>query len=121
MSRPGEDETDFRQRINQRARDEEEGTYQGGGSDPRWLLGTRARHRGSLHSDIWRGTAADLAGLGMLAIYPALGWWKTILKEGRFNNRVRYSLVVSIKTQQTTVDLYNAIETLIATPVMVEI
>ena len=62
-----------------------------------------------------------MAGLGMLAIYPALGWWKTILKEGRFNNRVRYSLVVSIKTQQTTVDLYNAIETLIATPVMVEI
>ncbi|MGL4315978.1 MAG: S8 family peptidase [Pseudomonas sp.] len=120
VSRPGEDETDFRQRINQRARDEEEGTYQGGGSDPRWLLGTRARHRGSLHSDIWRGTAADLAGLGMLAIYPALGWWKTILKEGRFNNRVRYSLVVSIKTQQTTVDLYNAIETLIATPVMIE-
>lgn len=120
VSRPGEDETDFRQRINQRARDEEEGTYQGGGSDPRWLLGTRLRHRGSLHSDIWRGTAADLSGLGMLAVYPALGWWKTLLKENRVNNRTTYSLVVSIKTQQTDVDLYNAIETQIAVPALIE-
>ena len=29
-------------------------------SDPAWLIGTRGRHRGSLHGDIWRGTAADL-------------------------------------------------------------
>jgi hypothetical protein len=56
----------------------------------------------------------------MLAVYPALGWWKTLLKEGRVNNRARYSLVVSIKTQQTDVDLYNAIETQIAVPALIE-
>jgi hypothetical protein len=34
VSRPNEDKDQFRQRINKRARDEEEGAYQGGGSDP---------------------------------------------------------------------------------------
>lgn len=113
VSRPNEDRDQFRQRINKRARDEEEGGYQGGGSDPNWLLGTQTRHRGSLHSDIWRGTAAELAGRGMLGIYPALGWWKTLVKQQRYDDTVRYSLVVSIKTQQTDVDLYAAVETLI--------
>ncbi|WP_462381268.1 S8 family peptidase [Pseudomonas sp. Marseille-QA0892] len=114
VSRPTEEKAQFRQRINKRARDEEEGTYQGGGSDPNWLLGTQTRHRGSLHSDIWRGTAAELADRGMIGIYPALGWWKTLLKQERYNDRVRYSLVVSIKTEQIDIDLYAAIQNEIA-------
>lgn len=114
VSRPTEEKAQFRQRINKRARDEEEGTYQGGGSDPNWLLGTQTRHRGSLHSDIWRGTAAELADRGMIGIYPALGWWKTLLKQERYNDRVRYSLVVSIKTEQSDVDLYAAIQNVVA-------
>lgn len=31
-------------------------------------------------------------------------WWKTLLKQQRHNGRVRYSLMVSIKTEQTDVD-----------------
>lgn len=114
VSRPTEEKAQFRQRINRRARDEEEGIYQGGGSDPNWLLGTQTRHRGSLHSDIWRGTAAELADRSMIGIYPALGWWKTLLKQERYNDRVRYSLVVSIKTEQAYVDLYAAIQNIVA-------
>jgi hypothetical protein len=114
VSRPGEDATDFRHRINKRAREEDENLYMGSASDQRWLIGTRARHKGSLHSDIWRGTASDLSSLGMLGIYPAPGWWKALVKQRRFNDSVRYSLIVSIKTQQTDVDLYNAVDTAIA-------
>lgn len=113
VSRPTEEKAQFRQRINKRARDEEDGTYQGGGSDPNWLLGTQTRHRGSLHSDIWRGTAAELADRSMIGIYPALGWWKTLLRQERYNDRVRYSLVVSIKTEQSEVDLYAAIQNVV--------
>ncbi len=113
VSRPTEEKTQFRQRINKRARDEEDGIYQGGGADPNWLLGTQTRHRGSLHSDIWRGTAAELADRCMIGIYPALGWWKTLLKQERYNDHVRYSLVVSIKTEQTAIDLYAAIQNVI--------
>ncbi len=120
VSRPNEDRDQFRQRINKRARDEEEGTYQGGGSDPNWVLGPQTRHRGSLHSDIWRGTAADLAGRGTLGIYPALGWWKTLVKQQRYDDTVRYSLVVTIKTKQTEIDLYTAVENVIAAKPLIE-
>lgn len=113
VSRPTEEKSQFRQRINKRARDEEDGTYQNGGTDPNWLLGTQTRHRGSLHSDIWRGTAAELADRSMIGIYPALGWWKTLVKQERYNDKVRYSLVVSIKTEQADIDLYAAIQSAI--------
>jgi hypothetical protein len=115
--RPEEPLKDFRARINQRARDEEEGSYSGGGSDPGWRLGTNLRHLGSLHSDAWTGTAAALAERGILAVYPVTGWWKTRKKLERYDKKARYALVVSIRTPETGVDLYNAIENLIAIPV----
>ncbi len=125
VKRPEETEQNFRMRINQRARDEEQGAYQGGGSDPRWRLGPDRRHLGSIHSDTWTGTAAALAERGVLAIYPALGWWKTAKKLGRFNNLARYALVVTIKAPEATVDLYNIVEQAItatvATTVQIEI
>lgn len=121
VKRPTEDETTFRMRINKRARDEEEGTYEGGGSDPAWRLGTKLRHLGSIHSDTWAGNAAELADRGILAIYPALGWWKTAKKLERYNNQARYALVVSIKAPEANVDLYNVIAQTIATPVTVVI
>ena len=76
VKRPLESTDEFRKRINLAARDEEEGPRRSG-SDPQWLIGTQGRHRGSLHSDIWRGTAADLASRGAIAVYPTAGWWKT--------------------------------------------
>lgn len=120
VKRPEETEQDFRMRINLRARNEEEGGYQGGGSDPKWRLGPDRRHIGSLHSDTWTGTAASLAERGILAIYPALGWWKTAKKLGRYNNKARYSLIVTIKAPEATVDLYNVVAQEITTPVAVE-
>lgn len=97
-------------RANKRARDEEEGSHDGqGGSDPAWRLGTKLHHLGSIHSDTWIGTAADLAERGILAIYPTLGWWRTAVKLERYNNRARYALVVSINASEATVDFYNEI------------
>ena len=61
VKRPLEKPDDFRARINQRVRNEEEGSYAGGGSDSNWQLGPNLRHLGSLHSDTWTGTAAALS------------------------------------------------------------
>ena len=119
VKRPTEDETPFRMRINMRARDEEEGTYEGGGSDPAWRLGTKLRHLGSIHSDTWIDNAAEFADRGILAIYPALGWWKTAKKLERYNKQARYALVVSIKAPEANVDLYNVITQAIAAPITV--
>lgn len=88
--------------------------------DPNWLLGGQQRHKGSLHQDVWTGTAADLASRGYLAVYPAMGWWRTRPKLERFNLPARYSLIVSILTPETNVDIYNAVAAQIPVPVAIE-
>ncbi len=113
VKRPEEKPDAFRARINQRVRDEDDGSYTGGGTDPNWKLGPDLRHLGSLHSDMWIGTATALAERGILAVYPVTGWWKTREKEGRYDKKARYALIVSIRTPKTDIDLYNAIEDLV--------
>lgn len=120
VKRPLESEDDFRRRINAAARDEEDGS-QSGGDDPGWLIGKQNRHKGSLHSDIWSGSAADLASRGVLAVYPALGWWKTRLRLERYSKPTRYALIVSIQAPGVNVDLYAAIANQIGVPVVIEV
>jgi len=119
VKRPAESEADFRARINAAARDEEERTRVGG-DDPGWTVGKQNRHKGSLHSDIWRGSAADLASRGVIGVYPALGWWKTRPRLERYDGTARYALVVSIRAPEVDVELYSAIANQIAAPVTVE-
>ncbi len=99
---------DFIARINAAAEREDDGDPIDP-RDPNWLLGDRQRHRGSLHKDIWRGTAAELANRGFIAVYPAKGWWRTRPAQERYDLPARYSLVVSIRTPETDVDLYTPI------------
>jgi hypothetical protein len=111
---------DFLARINAAAamEDDEQHTNP---KDPDWLLGERQRHKGSIHQDTWEGTAADLASRGFLAVYPAMGWWRTRPKLERYDLPARYSLIISIRTPQTDIDLYNAVAARIATPVAIAI
>ena len=118
--RPTESEADFMARINAAARDEEERT-RGGGDDPGWMAGKQNRHKGSLHSDIWRGSAADLASRGVIGVYPALGWWKTRPRLERYDGTARYALVVSIRAPEVDVELYSAVANQIAAPVAVQV
>jgi len=119
VKRAAESEDDFRARINAAARDEEEGS-RGETEDPNWVVGTQSRHKGSLHSDIWRGSAADLASRGVIGVYPALGWWKTRTAIERYNKASRYALVVSIDARELDVDLYTPIANQIGVPVEIE-
>lgn len=118
VKRPHESVGDFRARINRAARDEAEGTPVGGG-DPQWLLGKQNRHRGSLHADIWRGSAVELAARGMLAVYPSIGWWKTRTPLKRYESVARYALLVSIHAPELGVDLYTPVAAQIDTSVPV--
>ncbi|HKO44859.1 MAG TPA: S8 family peptidase [Pyrinomonadaceae bacterium] len=119
VKRPAESDDDFRTRINAAARDEEEGTRIKT-EDPNWAVGTQNRHKGSIHSDIWRGTASDLASRGVIGVYPALGWWKTRTALERYNKMARYALVVSIDARNLEVDLYTPIANQIGIPVEIE-
>lgn len=111
-------EKEFLARINAAAAMEEDGEHTNP-KDPDWLLGGRQRHKGSLHQDVWEGTAADLASRGFLAVYPAMGWWRTRPKLERYDLPARYSLIVSIRTPRTDVDIYNAVAEKIKNPVVI--
>jgi hypothetical protein len=109
VQRPLDSSTaDFVARVNAAAQREDDGDTVNP-RDPDWYLGERQRHRGSLHQDVWEGTAADLASRGFLAVYPAAGWWRTRPALERYDLPARYSLIVSIRTEQTAIDLYNEI------------
>ena len=105
VKRPLESVDAFRGRLSAAARDDQ---YVSGtsGDDSAWLIGTQNRHRGSLHGDIWRGSAADLASRGAIAVYPTSGWWKTRPTLEHYDRAVRYSLIVSIRAPVVDVDLY---------------
>lgn len=119
VKRPTESEADFRARINAAARDDEERINRND-NDPNWLIGKKNRHKGSLHSDTWKGSAAELASRGAIAVYPSLGWWKTRPALERYDQRIRYSLVVSISAPDIDVDLYTPIANQIGVPVLIE-
>lgn len=112
----------FRQRINRAARDEETGR-QGATSpsDSNWTLGKNLRKIGSIHSDTWSGTAVELAQRGHIAVFPVMGWWKSIPRHERWGNQARYSLIVTIKTPETGIDIYTPVANMIRTPVAIEI
>lgn len=78
-----------------------------------WLLGPKAIQAGSLHCDLWRGYAADLALHDAIAIYPVGGWWKSHVGQRRVSDKARYSLAISISAPGQTVDLYTEISTLV--------
>ncbi len=118
VKRPLENEAGFRARINAAARDDEEHINIDEG-DTNWTVGKKGRHKGSLHSDIWKGSAADLASRGSIAVYPSLGWWKTRPVLERYNQRIRYSLIVSINAPNIDVDLYSSIKNQISVPVAI--
>ncbi len=119
VRRRAETEPDFRARINRRARD---GEYDGADADQGWMLGDLSRRRGSLHSDVWVGSAADLANRGQIAIYPSTGWWKTRSGLRRSNQSTRYALAVSIEAPEVEQDIYAVVEAqIVAVPTLTEI
>lgn len=119
VKRSLESEDDFRARINVAARDLEEYACRND-NDQNGVIGKKNRHKGSLHSGIWKGSAAELASREAIAVYPALGWWKTRPALERYSQRVRYSLVISISAPDVDVDLYTPIANQVGVPIVIE-
>lgn len=121
VRRPLENEAAFRSRINAQAAEEEQGLHVATVGDPNWFIGKRLRARGSLLSDSWTGTAAELASRGQLAVYPAMGWWRNRPSHARYHRVARYALVVSIEAPAVEQDLYTSVEQQIVVPVPVQV
>jgi len=114
---PTEDLEEFRKRLNKRALEEDEEKPSYGSDSEGWFLGEQTRNKGSIHSDIWTGTAADLAERAIVGVFPVSGWWKDQPKRDRSALGARYALVVSIETEAQGVDIWTPVAQEIGVPV----
>ena len=110
MKKRTETNARFRSRIS--ASQAKDGT-ETDGETSRWLLGSKAIQAGSLHCDLWRGRAIELAGHDAIANYPVGGWWKSHAGQKRVSDKARYALVISISAPGQSADLYSEITTLV--------
>jgi hypothetical protein len=109
VRRPTETTEEFRKRINLRARAEEERRPTSESDSDEWFFGPAQRSAGSLHTDLWSGTAADLAERHVIAVFPVSGWWKERKDRDHSDRGARYSLVVSIETSGQEVDVWTPV------------
>ncbi|MFN0036462.1 MAG: S8 family peptidase [Saprospiraceae bacterium] len=121
INRPHETKERFIRRINKAIQAEEDEVDAPEADRLNWRIGPNNRNLGSLHSDWLTMSGTELSNMDNIAVYPVGGWWKTLKKEGRWNRQVRYSLVVSIETPATNVDLYTPIQALIRVQVPIEL
>jgi hypothetical protein len=100
MQGPQETEDAFIQRVNvlKRGRDDDGKRVKPEKTESfPWEIGIRARSRGTVQSDRWRGRMSQLLGRTndkLIAIIPVLGWWEQ-RKALKFRE-MKFSLVVSV-------------------------
>jgi hypothetical protein len=118
---PEESEEEFVRRVNNSARGD--GYLKTAGAADHWVIGSATRNLGSIHSDIWVGSAVELAQTRFLAVYPRVGWWRDRPHLGKYDKRTRYSLIVSFELPGVDVDIYTpvAIKLEIPVEVMIEV
>lgn len=104
-----ETDAQFRGRINRSAWEgDERERGQLTEEDRAWFF-RGARNTGSVHSDVWRSSGAELAQRDAIAIYPIGGWWKEKPRLERCDRSVRYALIVSVRAPTADVDIHTPI------------
>lgn len=118
------DETveDFKKRINIKMRGEDKKDKGDGSSgSARWYLGSDNRDTGSIHSDFYEDSAVNFCHANNIAVYPVIGWWRERSYLGRYDSKVRYSLIISLSTPKQDIDLYTPIVTQISNEIQIDI
>lgn len=111
MKNPEQPVENFLAKINKL---EETDDYEGPeGTNEGWLFGRDLRTLGSVHCDVWRGPAVNLAAMDHIAVYPVGGWWKYRTARDRANAQVRYALIASINAAEHDIDIYSEVEQLV--------
>lgn len=121
INSPGEPQEDFLRRINAAMRDDENGHPGASSASDYWLIGSKNRDKGTIHSDIWEGTAVDLSDSNLIAISPRIGRWNKRKHLNKANSQTRYALIVSIETPRQDVDIYTPVKTQIPIKAPIEI
>ncbi|WP_189338542.1 S8 family peptidase [Sphingobium sp. SCG-1] len=113
LRRKAETLAKFKERVNASERDDPLIAPPTVADDNRWTLGPQNINSGSLHSDIWIGPAIELLGRDTLCIKPVGGWCRDRSTREHCNAKRRYSLIVTVKAHDATVDLYTPIKNMV--------
>lgn len=119
LNRVNEDAANFKKRINKVAQQDDE-NIENSANQQNWVIGPKKRVFGSIHSDIWEGTAADVADCNLISIFPVIGWWRERNKLKKFNNKGRYSLIISLDTPIEDIQLYSTVQAMIQIPIEIQ-
>ncbi len=109
VKRPTETLDELRKRLNLAALDGDERRPKSDSDGDGWFLGAELQRKGSVHSDVWTGSAAELGSRSAIAIVPASGWWKDQPNRDRSEHGVAYSLIVGIELEGVDVDVWTPI------------
>lgn len=120
LKRRSETTVNFAKRLNKQAWENPNDRPPREPDDDRWLFGPNSMSAGSLHSDKWTGPAVDLLSRNIICIKPVGGWWKNRAKADVRSQKARYSLILSLRSQDNEIDLYTPISALIETEAGVE-
>lgn len=97
----------------------DDGSTPGSIHDNGWLFSGSVQ-RGTLIQDIWRGPAYMLAERDGVSIAPIRGWWGDMPDLDNYERTVRFSLIVSIRTPETSGDLMIDVSNRITAGVLVD-
>ena len=74
-----------------------------------WEIGNTISSKGSIRKDFITTTGREMSERNIIAVFPKNGWYKNLKRQNKFNEKVRYSLIVSLETEEVEVDLYTPV------------
>lgn len=116
LKHPEETSQEFRKRINKIKDEEDEIISDNKASRHRslkWEIGPDLRNRGSIHSDTFVSSATEIRDCNEIIITPISGWWKNRPYLKMVESKTRYSLIVSLYTEELDVNLYTPVQNIL--------
>lgn len=113
LKRRNETVANFKKRVNVAERKNKFDKPHSDTDDGKWRFGPDSISCGSLHCDEWTGPAVHLLTRDLLCIKPVGGWWRGRADAKICNKKTRYSLVVSLKTDDQEITLHTDISAIV--------
>lgn len=98
---------DFQIRVSKPENETKENKPKRNGSE--WEIGVNTSSKGSIRKDFITASGREMSERNVLAVYPKNGWYKNLKRQNKFNEKVRYSLIVSLETEELDIDLYTPV------------
>ncbi|MEA5140399.1 S8 family peptidase [Arcicella rigui] len=107
INKRNETEDEFKIRISKPENETKENRPDRKGVE--WEIGKNSNSKGSIRKDFITSTGREMSKRNILAVFPKNGWYKNLKRQKKFNEKVRYSLIVSLETEEKEIDLYTPV------------